>query len=103
LLRWSRELLGSDSEAVLKERAEAIRYFTARAEALRERFVMDNLDDALRELTAIEAGKARRGGKPPERPLNRTGRLQAGYTEPDIAQVVSWGYAVDNSPGSETL
>jgi len=102
-LRWSRELLGSDAEAVLKERAEAVRYFTARAEAARERFVMDNLDDALRELTAIEASKERRGGRPPERPLNRTGRLQAGYTEHDIAQVVSWGYAVDNSPDSETL
>jgi hypothetical protein len=101
-LRWSRELLGSDAKAVLQGRAEAIGYFTARAEAMRERFVMDNLDDAFRELTAIEAGKARRGGKPPERPLNRTGRLQAGYTEQDIAQVVAWGYAVDHPPDSET-
>ena len=27
-LRWSRELLGSDPEAVLEERAEAMGYFT---------------------------------------------------------------------------
>jgi uncharacterized ferritin-like protein (DUF455 family) len=100
-LRWSRELLGSDPEAVLKERAEAMRYFTARAEAAREVFVMNNLDESLRELAAIEVSKERRGGKLPERPLYRTGRLQAGYTEDDIRQVVSWGYAGDESARSE--
>jgi uncharacterized ferritin-like protein (DUF455 family) len=68
-LRWSRELLGSDAEAGLKERAEAMRYFTARAEAVREAFVMDNLDEAMREFAMIEASKERRGGKLPERPL----------------------------------
>ena len=56
-LRWSRELLGLDPQAVLKEREEAIRYFTARAEAARESFVMGNLDQAMGELAAIEAGK----------------------------------------------
>ena len=99
-LRWSQELLGSDPQAVLQERDEAIRHFTARAEAARECFVMDNLDDAMRELVEIEAGKEHRGGSAPERPLNRTGRVQAGYTENDIRQVVSWGFAVDDSGGS---
>jgi uncharacterized ferritin-like protein (DUF455 family) len=96
-LRWSRELLDSDPQAVLKEREEAIRYFTARAEAARESFVMANLDQAMSELAAIEAGKEHRGGKLPERPLNRTGRLQAGYSDDDIRQVVAWGYAEDDS------
>jgi uncharacterized ferritin-like protein (DUF455 family) len=95
-LRWSRELLGLDPQAVLKEREEAIRYFTARAEAARESFVMGNLDQAMGELAAIEAGKEQRGGKLPERPLNRTGRVQAGYTDDDIRQIVSWGYAIDD-------
>jgi hypothetical protein len=52
-------------------------------------------------LAAIEVSKERRGGKLPERPLYRTGRLQAGYTEDDIRQVVSWGYAGDESARSE--
>jgi uncharacterized ferritin-like protein (DUF455 family) len=92
-LRWSRELLGGDAQAVLEARDEAIGYFTQRAEAAREAYVLDNLDQALSELAAVQAGKARRGGKLPERPLNRTGRVQAGYSDDDIAQILSWGYA----------
>ncbi len=95
-LRWSQELVGSDPQAVLQERGEAIGYFTARAEAARESFVMGNLDQAMSELAAIQAGRESRGGKLPERPLNRTGRAQAGYTDNDILQIVSWGYAVDD-------
>ena len=97
-LRWSRELLGGDPHAVIAAREEAIQYFTQRAEAARESYVMDNLDEAMSELAAIEAGKAHRGGKVPDRPLNRTGRAQAGYSDADIHQVVSWGYASDD-PG----
>jgi len=96
-LRWSQELLGSDPQAVPQEREQAIRYFTARAEAAREAFVMGNLDAAMSELAAIEAGREHRGGNLPERPLNRTGRVQAGYTDTDILQIVSWGYAADDS------
>ena len=96
-LHWSRELLGPDPQAVVQEREQAIGYFTARAEAAREAFVMGHLDEAMSELATIEAGKERRGGKLPERPLNRTGRVQAGYTDNDILQIVSWGYAVDDS------
>jgi hypothetical protein len=97
-LRWSRELLGADPLAVVKEREEAIRYFTARAEAARETFVLGNLDAAMGELAVIQAAKEQRGGKLPERPLNRTGRVQAGYSSDDIVQILSWGYAVDD-PG----
>ena len=95
-LRWSRELIGPDPQAVMQARDEALSYFTARAEAARERFVMENLDEAMSELAVVEAGKERRGGKLPERPLNRTGRVQAGYTDDDIRQIVSWGYAADD-------
>jgi Protein of unknown function (DUF455) len=98
-LRWSRELAGPEPNAVLQEREKAIRYFAGRAEAARERFVLENLDQAMGELAAVEAGKALRGGKLPERPLNRTGRVQAGYTGDDILQIVSWGYASDDSDG----
>ena len=98
--RWSQELLGSDPQAVLQERERAIRYFTARAEAARESFVMGNLDQAMSELVAIQAGREHREGKLPERPLNRTGRVQAGYTDNDILQIVSWGYASDDSGSS---
>ena len=91
-LRWSRELVGAQD--LVEARGDAIAYFTARAEAAREAFVLNHLDEAMGELAAIEAGKERRGGKP-LRPLNRTGRLQAGYTGDDIRQVVSLGYATD--------
>ncbi|MDE2182827.1 MAG: DUF455 family protein [Alphaproteobacteria bacterium] len=96
-LRWSRELLACDPQSVLAEREQAIACFTARAEAARESYVMANLDEAMGELTAIQEGRERRGGKLPERPLNRTGRRQAGYTDGDILQVVTWGYARDDA------
>ncbi len=96
-LRWSHELLGSKPHAVLKARDQAVQYFWKRAEAAREDFVMENLDEAMRELAAVQDGKERRGGKLPERPLNRIGRVQAGYNDDDIAQVVSWGYAIDDA------
>ena len=99
-LRWSRELLGTDPHAAGAEREKAIAYFTARAEVAREQFVMENLDLAMRELATVEAGKAARGGGRPERPLNRTGRAQAGYSEDDIRQVLSWGYARDSTGGA---
>jgi uncharacterized ferritin-like protein (DUF455 family) len=99
-LRWSQELAGSEPDAALKAREQAIQYFAQRAEAAREHFVLDNLDNAMSELAAVQAGKAHRGGKLPERPLNRTGRVQAGYTSDDILQIVSWGYAVDDSDRS---
>jgi uncharacterized ferritin-like protein (DUF455 family) len=96
-LVWSKELLGGDDKAVCAERETAVQYFTARAEAAREAYVMTNLDAAMAELTAIEAGKTVRDGKLPDRPLNSTGRRQAGYSPDDIAQVVSWGYAEDKA------
>jgi uncharacterized ferritin-like protein (DUF455 family) len=95
-LRWSRELVGAEPQALVRAREEAMAFFTARAEAAREAFVMNNLDQAMGELALIEAGKEKRGGKPPEHPLNRTGRAQAGYSDDDIRQVLSWGYAVDD-------
>lgn len=98
--RWSMELLGHDANAMLKAREDALAYFTARAEAARETYVMNNLDAAMRELAAIEAGREQRGGKPPDRPLNRTGRAQAGYTDDDILQVVAWGFANGDIEGS---
>lgn len=98
--RWARELLGDDPQALLKAREEAIGYFTRRAEAAREHFVMNHLDDAMGELEAVEAARELGGGKLPERPLNRTGRVQAGYTDEDIRQVVSWGYASEDTDSS---
>ncbi len=100
-LRWSRELLGGDPAAVLAERDVAMAYFTARAEAVREAFVMENLDAALAELAAVEAGKSLRGGAAPDRPLNRTGRKQAGYSDDDLRQVVAWGFAMEDAGREE--
>lgn len=96
-LRWSHEILGSDRASLVEARREAFDYFTSRAEAARERFVMENLDAAMAELAAIEAVKAARGSKRPETPLNRIGRKQAGYGEDDINQIVTWGFASDKS------
>lgn len=96
-LRWSRELLGDDAQALLKAREEAIGYYTQRVETAREEFVLGHLDEAMGELAAIEAAKELREGDSPKHPLNRTGRAQAGYTEEDIDQVVSWGFASEDS------
>ena len=96
-MRWSRELLGSDHASLVEARRDAFDYFTSRAEAARERFVMENLDAAMTELAAIEAVKATRGSKRPETPLNRIGRKQAGYGEDDNNQIVTWGFASDKS------
>lgn len=95
--RWSRELLGSANASLVEARREAFDYFTAHAEAARERFVMENPDAAMTELAAIEAVKAARGAARPERPLNRVGRGQAGYSEDDIDQIIAWGFA-DKKP-----
>ena len=95
-LRWSRELVGQEPNAVAQARGQAIAYLTQRAEGARENFVMENLDEAMGELSAIEAGKERRGGKLPDRPLNRTGRVQAGFNDEDIRQILFWGYATDD-------
>jgi len=94
-LRWSRELLGSDRAPLVDARREAFDYFTSRAEAARERFVMENPDAAMAELAAIEAVKGARGFKRSETPLNRIGRKQAGYGDDDIDQIVAWGFASD--------
>lgn len=96
-LHWSNELLGSDQEAAREARKQAIDHFTGRAEAAREAFVIDNLDHAMSELAAIHDARRSRAGKAPDRPLNRTGRMQAGYSDEDIDQVVKWGYAVDEA------
>ena len=94
-LHWSQHLVGEGGE-MLREREQAIQYFSQRAEAAREAFVIEHLDEAMTELAAVQAGKDARGGKAPHRPLNRTGRAQAGYTDDDIDQVVSWGFASED-------
>lgn len=96
-LRWSREMLGTEPQTMMQAREEAVQYFTGRAEQIREYFVLNNLDRAMEELEAIEASRELREGKQQDRPLNRTGRRQAGYTEQDISQVVAWGYATKDS------
>jgi uncharacterized ferritin-like protein (DUF455 family) len=91
--RWCKHLLGGDGEVLLQARYEAVLHYTTGAEALRERFVQDNLDKAMGELTLIEEGKRRRGA--PQRPLNRGGRERADFSDDDILQVLSWGYATE--------
>jgi uncharacterized ferritin-like protein (DUF455 family) len=95
-LHWSKQLVGPEPDAMLRERELAIGHFSSVAEAARERYVLEHLDEALDELAAVQAAKAGRGGNAPDRPLNRTGRRQAGYSDEDIGQVVSWGFATDD-------
>lgn len=94
-VRWSAYLLGGDRKAVLQERYEALKSQAAATETVRNRYVLANLDKAMAELSLLEEGKRRRGGKPLEQPLNRTGRRQAGFSDDDILQVLSWGYATE--------
>ncbi|MBL0167793.1 MAG: DUF455 family protein [Propionivibrio sp.] len=92
-LRWSAYLLDGDRRAVLQERYESLTFYTTKAEAWRASFVETHVEEAMAELMMIEEGKRRRGGKLPDRPLNRLGRQQAGFNDDDILQVLSWGYA----------
>lgn len=92
-LRWCRHLLGDDPRAVLQERYEALTHFSTQMEAKHAEFVQTHLETAMAELVAIEEGKRRRGGKPPDRPINLIGRRQASFTEEEIRQVLDWGYA----------
>jgi hypothetical protein len=101
-MRWATYLIGDDRRAILQERYEAWTCYTTKADALRARFVDDNPEKAMEELVVIEDGKRRRGGKPPDRPLNRIGRLQAGLNDDDILQVLSWGYATEAPPSEPT-
>jgi hypothetical protein len=94
-LKWSSHLLGGDRRAVLQERYEAVTHFTTESEAIRADFVMNNLEKAMAELELIEEGRRRRGGKDVEHPLNRVGRVQAGYTDDEILQILSWGYVTE--------
>jgi uncharacterized ferritin-like protein (DUF455 family) len=94
-LRWCRHLLGDAPGAMLQARYEAVSHYTTTAEALRARFVEANLEKAMGELTLLEEGKRRRGGRLPEHPLNRLGRKQAGFSDDDILQILSWGYATE--------
>ncbi len=94
-MRWSAFLLGDDRRALLQERYEAMTWQTGAAEEMRARFAENNLEKAMAELEILEEGNRRRGGKPPDRPLNRIGRLQAGLDEDDILQVLSWGDATE--------
>jgi len=94
-LKWSSHLLGGDRRAVLQERYEAVTHFTTESEAIRADFVMNNLEQAMAELERIEEGRRRRGGKDLEHPLNRVGRVQAGYTDDEILQILSWGYVTE--------
>jgi uncharacterized ferritin-like protein (DUF455 family) len=94
-LRWAAHLLGGDRRAVLQERYESLTYYAKRAEALRQSFAVKNPEKAMGELVIVEEGKRRRGGKLPDRPLNRLGRVQAGYSDDDILQILSWGYATE--------
>jgi uncharacterized ferritin-like protein (DUF455 family) len=99
-MRWSAHLSGGDRRAILQERYEALTWHMKAGEEMRARFVEKNLEKAMAELEILEEGNRRRGGKPPDRPLNRIGRLQAGLDDDDILQVLSWGYATE-APGSE--
>ena len=91
-LRWCKHLLGDDPFVRLQERYEAWNYFTSLLMAARFRFAETHPELAMGELVAIQQGRQRRGGKP-EWPLNRTARVQAGFSEEDIRQVLDWGYA----------
>jgi hypothetical protein len=96
-MRWSGYLLGDDRRAILQERYEAVTYFTTAAEAQRERLAITHPEKVMEELDILEEAKRRRGGKPPEHPLNRLGRLQAGLNDDDILQVLSWGFATEET------
>lgn len=99
-VRWCTHLLGPDHRARLQARYEALTWFTTQADRLREQWVLGNLEAAMGELAILEEAKRRRGGRPPEHPLNRRGRLQAELHDDDLLQVLSWGYATEDPPSS---
>jgi uncharacterized ferritin-like protein (DUF455 family) len=95
-LKWSRYLCGGDDDLVYAERDLAHRYFADVATAARREFVQQHPAVALRETRDATIVRQQARDHYPfdlRMYLATHARKDVGFTERDLDQVVSWGYA----------
>lgn len=90
-LKWSRFLCGDDEGEAMRERELAHDYLVERAKDSRARFVAGDMAAAVAEVVHLEEVK-KHSDLPIRRTVNVRARREAGFTEPEIQQIVDWGY-----------
>jgi uncharacterized ferritin-like protein (DUF455 family) len=94
-LKWARYLCDGDKERVMEVRERAHLYQHQQVMEFRRRYVAEDPDRAIAETEKLQAyGKAARKRFPFSIKVyvNREARRSAGFTEPEITQIVNWGY-----------
>lgn len=90
-LRWSTYLLDGDAEAVRVERGVAVEAWGRDLDRRRLAFAQKYPERAWEEIEQLEAA-AKHRDLPFEMTLNRRARLEAGFTDEDLDQIVAWGF-----------
>jgi uncharacterized ferritin-like protein (DUF455 family) len=96
-LRWSLWLLQGDQDAVRAEREKAVLAWGTELDRRRQAFVERHLDRALDEIAQLEEAERHRD-LPFKMTLNVRARLEAGFTERDLEQVLAWGFVAPGTP-----
>lgn len=96
-LRWSLWLLEGDQDAVRAEREQAVVAWGTELDRRRQAFVERHPDRALDEIVQLEEAERHRD-LPFEMTLNVHARLEAGFTERDLEQVLAWGLVAPGKP-----
>lgn len=92
-LRWATWLLDGDRAAVRAARQEAILAWGTELDRRRLAFVQRHPERALDEIAQLEEAERHQDQDLPfEMTLNVHARLEAGYTDEDLEQVVAWGF-----------
>lgn len=90
-LRWSTWLLDGDQDAVRAEREKAVMAWGTELDRRRMAFVERHPERALEEIAQLEEAE-RHHDLPFDVTLNVRARLEAGFTQRDLEQVVRWGF-----------
>lgn len=96
-LRWSTWILQGDLEAVRAERERAVTAWGTELDRRRQAFVERHPERAIDEIARLEEAERRRD-LPFDMTVNVRARLEAGYTQEDLAQVVAWGLVLPAEP-----
>jgi uncharacterized ferritin-like protein (DUF455 family) len=90
-LRWSTWLLGGDREAVGAERERAVMAWGNELDRRRLAFVQEYPERAFEELVQLKKAE-RHHDLPFTLTLNVPARVEAGFSEQDLDQVMRWGF-----------
>ncbi len=92
-LRWSTWLLDGDQDAVRAERERAVMAWGMELDRRRLAFVERHPERAADEIAQLEEAE-RHHDLPFDLTLNVHARLEAGFTEGDLDQIVRWGFVL---------